>query len=66
MGGTAELLDAVLSHQGVSTYRATDTHTLLAFAAFAAMAVVVHVIHFRIERLTTRKKAGMKGDINMR
>jgi len=53
-------------HTGVSTFRATDTHTLLAFAAFGAVAVVFHVVHYRVERLTMRKKAGMKGDVNMR
>ena len=60
------LADTVLSWPGASGYKATDSHIVLAFAAFGVASLVIHVLHYRMERLTLRKKVGLKGDKNLR
>ena len=60
------ILDTALAWPGVSEYKATNEHIIAAFAAFGTVALVIHVLHYRMERLETRRATGMKGDVNLR
>ena len=59
-------LDTALAWPGVSGYKASNEHIIAAFAAFGTVALVIHIVHYRMERIETRRAAGMKGDANLR
>lgn len=60
------VLETVLEWPGVSDFKTTNEHIIAAFAAFGTVALVIHILHYRMERLETRRAAGMKGDVNLR
>ena len=62
----AEALARLWAWEGASTYHAPPEHIALALGAFGLVSLFFHVVHYRVERVTLRRAAGMKGDVNLR
>ena len=62
----AEALARLWAWEGATAYSAPLEHIALALGAFGLVSLFFHLVHYRVERLSTRRAVGMKGDVNLR